>query len=53
MNAPWRKAHHGVMLADGRTAQGFVCEITLLAGAADITALGGWRAYFATRRAEK
>ncbi|MDY0976567.1 allophanate hydrolase [Massilia sp. CFBP9012] len=36
-------------LADGRSVQGFVCESWATAGAQDITALGGWRAYIATR----
>ncbi len=32
-------------LADGSTAQGFLCEPVALTGAQDITHLGGWRAY--------
>ena len=32
-------------LADGRFVHGFVCEAHALAGARDITAFGGWRAY--------
>lgn len=32
-------------LADGRQVQGFLCEPMALAGAQDITQLGGWRAY--------
>jgi allophanate hydrolase len=38
-----------VVLADGRTVQGFVCEAYVLAGAQDITHLGGWRRYLQTR----
>ncbi|WP_374976707.1 allophanate hydrolase [Microbacterium trichothecenolyticum] len=34
-----------VRLEDGRTVSGFLCEAVALEGAADITALGGWRAY--------
>ncbi len=34
-----------VELADGRWYSGFICEPTALASAADITHLGGWRAY--------
>jgi len=34
-----------VELDDGRTVVGFLCEPPALEGAADITALGGWRAY--------
>ena len=34
-----------VMLADGRHVHGFLCEAHALAGARDITELGGWRAY--------
>jgi len=40
-----------LVLADGRSVQGFVCESLALAGAEDITALGGWRAYIAARNA--
>ena len=36
-----------VELEDGSTVQGFVCEHHALAGAQDITHLGGWRAYLA------
>lgn len=35
-------------LADGSTVQGFLCEPLALAGATDITHLGGWRAYIAS-----
>ncbi|MFN0090249.1 MAG: hypothetical protein ACKVWR_08280 [Acidimicrobiales bacterium] len=38
-----------VELADGRTAPGFVCTPDALAGAVDITDLGGWRAYLRSR----
>jgi allophanate hydrolase len=38
-----------VVLADGRSVQGFVCEAYALAGAQDITHLGGWRRYLQTR----
>lgn len=34
-----------VTLADGDAVQGFVCEAHAVAGALDITHLGGWRAY--------
>ncbi|MBM3343110.1 MAG: allophanate hydrolase [Betaproteobacteria bacterium] len=34
-------------LADGRKVKGFLCEAYAVAGARDITALGGWRAYLA------
>ena len=34
-----------VQLADGRHVHGFVCEAHALAGAADISRFGGWRAY--------
>lgn len=34
-------------LADGSWTKGFVCELGGLAGAEDITAHGGWRAYLA------
>ncbi len=36
-----------VLLADGSDHAGFICEPSGLAGAADITAHGGWRAYLA------
>jgi len=38
-------------LADGRRVHGFVCESHAVAGATDITAFGGWRAYLASRAA--
>ena len=36
-----------VMLADGRTAKGFLCEAQATRNAEDITAFGGWRAWLA------
>jgi allophanate hydrolase len=36
-----------VALEDGEEVVGFVCEAAGAAGARDITALGGWRAYLA------
>jgi allophanate hydrolase len=36
-----------VKLADASWVQGFVCEAAAVAGAEDITASGGWRAYLA------
>jgi len=38
-----------VTLEDGVDVKGFVAEPRALAGAEDITALGGWRAYMASR----
>ncbi|MBK6470715.1 MAG: allophanate hydrolase [Betaproteobacteria bacterium] len=37
-----------LQLADGRHVHGFLCEAHALAGATDITAFGGWRAYLAS-----
>ncbi len=37
-----------VLLADGRSVQGFVCEPHALRDALDISAFGGWRAYVAS-----
>jgi allophanate hydrolase len=34
-----------ITLADGRAVKGFLCESSAVAGAPDITAYGGWRAY--------
>jgi allophanate hydrolase len=34
-----------VELTDGSAVTGFLCEPVAVAGAADITAHGGWRAY--------
>lgn len=36
-------------LADGRRVHGFLCESHAVAGATDISAFGGWRAYLASR----
>jgi allophanate hydrolase len=36
-----------LLLDDGSSVQGFLCESYAVAGAQDITALGGWRAYVA------
>jgi allophanate hydrolase len=38
-----------VTLEDGSMVKGFVAEPRAMAGAQDITALGGWRAYIASR----
>ena len=38
-----------VELADGSWVKGFVCEAHAVAGAADISSFGGWRAYLASR----
>ena len=38
-----------VALADGSSAPGFICEPAGLAGAKEITELGGWRAYLSQR----
>jgi allophanate hydrolase len=38
-----------VTLADGSSVKGFVAEPRALSGAEDITHLGGWRAYIASR----
>ncbi|HGP6117863.1 TPA: hypothetical protein ACLNXZ_003718, partial [Vibrio cholerae O1] len=35
-------------LADGSVVPGFICEEGALAGATDITGLGGWRAWLAS-----
>ena len=40
-----------LLLADGSQAQGFVCEPLALAGAQDISAFGGWRAFMQSTRA--
>ena len=34
-----------IVLADGRTVKGFICEADAVAGAPEITGHGGWRAY--------
>jgi allophanate hydrolase len=38
-----------LQLADGRWVHGFICEPAALAGATDISAWGGWRAWRATQ----
>jgi allophanate hydrolase len=40
-----------LQLAGGRWVKGFICEPHALAGARDITAFGGWRAYLDSLRA--
>jgi allophanate hydrolase len=40
-----------IQLADGSCAKGFLAESAGLAGAQDITALGGWRAFVAAETA--
>ena len=40
-----------IELEDGSTVHGFLCEAHALAGARDITAHGGWRAWLAARNA--
>ena len=40
-----------LLLEDGRSVQGFLCEHLALQGAQDITHLGGWRRYIASRPA--
>ena len=37
-----------VQLADGTSVQGFLCETQALAGARDITHMGGWRNYISS-----
>lgn len=39
-----------IALADGREVSGFLCEPFALAGARDITALGGWRAHISATK---
>lgn len=39
-----------VVLADGSSVTGFLCETVALEGAADITSYGGWRAFLAQGR---
>ena len=38
-----------VQLADGSWVKGFICEGAAMAGALDISAFGGWRAWVASR----
>ena len=40
-----------LVLDDGSSVQGFVCESIALDGAEDITHHGGWRRYIAARQA--
>lgn len=42
-----------LMLEDGSSVQGFVCEPEALRGAEDITQHGGWRAYMASLQQNK
>jgi allophanate hydrolase len=39
-----------VLLDDGSSASGFLCEPAAIEGAADITATGGWRAHLSSTR---
>jgi len=39
-----------VTLDDGSTVSGFLCEAHAIEGAQEVTALGGWRAYIASKR---
>jgi allophanate hydrolase len=48
----WPLAIGTVALADGRRVKGFICEADAVAGAREITAHGGWRAYRAGRLAD-
>ena len=38
-----------LVLADGTTVKGFVCEPAALTGSAEITSFGGWRAFLAAK----
>jgi allophanate hydrolase len=40
-----------VALDDGTSVSGFLCEAHAVEGAEEVTKLGGWRAYIATKRA--
>jgi allophanate hydrolase len=51
-SVPWPLAIGTVALADGRRVKGFICEADAVAGAREITAHGGWRAYRASRPAD-
>jgi allophanate hydrolase len=42
---PWPLAIGTIKLADGRSVKGFICEADAVAGALEISAYGGWRAY--------
>jgi len=37
-----------LLLTDGSSVQGFVCEALAIQGATDITHFGGWRRYIAS-----
>jgi allophanate hydrolase len=39
-----------ILLADGRTAKGFLVEAQAVAGGQDISALGGWRSFMAEKQ---
>jgi allophanate hydrolase len=39
-----------ILLADGRTAKGFLVEAQAVAGGQDISALGGWRSFMAAKQ---
>jgi allophanate hydrolase len=41
-----------LLLEDGSTVHGFLCEAHALQGAQDITGFGGWRAFMAWRNAQ-
>ena len=43
--ASFPREYQLLVLDDGSTVQGFVCESYATAGARDITRFGGWRAY--------
>lgn len=49
VDVPAPLAIGNVTLADGTTVKGFVSEPRALNGAEDITHLGGWRAYIASK----
>ena len=42
-----------VELTDGTAVQGFLCEAQAIAGASNISHLGGWRAYIASLQSQK
>ena len=50
---PWPLGIGTVELADGSAVQSFVCEALALEGAEDISRFGGWRAYIASRQANR
>ena len=45
----WIATIGNLLLADGRSVKGFICEPWALADALDITEFGGWRAFIASR----